>query len=149
MNFRPFILANACFLVFGLLEIIVINEEALLCLCFFIFVFTIHVFLGNDIFSSLDDKSIEIEKTFIKNVIIYFNLICFNTKKYSKIWISKSFYFYNVNLTINKLRLILEFNKILSLKADKKIFLLQEIWKNSKTQKNLNFFEKVFSLKFL
>ena len=127
MNFKPLIIANSCFLVLGLLEIIVINEEFLLCLCFFIFVFTIYVFLGNEIFNSLDEKSIEIEKTFIKNLMIYFNLICFNTNKYSKIFISKSFYFYKVNLTINKLRLILEFNKVSSLKSDKKIFLLQEI----------------------
>lgn len=133
----------------GLLEIIVINEEALLCLCFFTFVFTIYIFLGDNIFNSLDEKSNEVEKIFLKNLMTYFNLISFNIEKYSKITSNKSFYFFNTNLYINKLHLLLEFNKMLSYKTDKKIFFLQEIWKNSKTQKNLNLFEKIFSVKFL
>lgn len=127
MNYKLLIILNSCFLTLGFLEFIVINEEALLCLCFFTFVFTIYVFLGNDIFNSLDEKSIEIEKIFIKNTMAYFSLICFNTEKYSKIWLSKSFYLYNANLRINKLRLLLEFDKILSFKAEKKLSLLQEV----------------------
>jgi hypothetical protein len=55
----PFLIILAIFCLAGFLEIIVLNEEALLCLCFVSFVFCIHRFLNSevsDFFSSHAQK---------------------------------------------------------------------------------------------
>ncbi len=46
---------------FGLFEVIVINEEILLCLCFFTFVLVCFASSNNDIFNNLNQKSKDIK----------------------------------------------------------------------------------------
>ena len=54
---------------FGLFEVIVINEEILLCLCFFTFVLVCFVSSNNDIFNNLNQKSKGIKITLFDSIV--------------------------------------------------------------------------------
>ena len=54
---------------FGLFEVIVINEEILLCLCFFTFVLVCFVSSNNDIFNNFNQKSKGIKITLFDSIV--------------------------------------------------------------------------------
>lgn len=56
------------FFILGLLEIIVINEEVLLTLCFISFMFVVFASANLDVFNSLNQKSKEVKITFLESI---------------------------------------------------------------------------------
>lgn len=77
----------------GFTEILVINEEVLLCLCFITFVFVGFASANTDVFNSLNQKPKDIKTTFLDSIR---NRLNFFTEKnrwfFSNNWLSKSSY---------------------------------------------------------
>ena len=125
------------FFILGLLEIIVINEEVLLTLCFISFMFVVFASANLDVFNSLNQKSKEVKITFLESINASLSSsVSTNAWFFSNNWSSKPSYISSLYGLWGKYELKFNLIDAKSAKTKQNLTFLQDLWTAYSNQLN-------------